>query len=113
MRCAEIPGFVLLQATQEVISRVPHTTKEEFDAAVAAAKEAFPAWRDTPVTVRARVMFNFQKLIRDNMVRVTCMLVDMNRKNNVDSGHQYEGRPKPSSNLCCCRGPSALNRVAL
>jgi acyl-CoA reductase-like NAD-dependent aldehyde dehydrogenase len=50
---------------------------------VAAAKEAFPAWRDTPVTVRARVMFNFQKLIRDNMVRVTGMLVDVLNLENV------------------------------
>lgn len=66
--CYSDRGLVNMQATQEVISRVPQTTKQEFDAAVAAAKAAFPAWRDTPVTVRARVMFNFQKLIRDNMV---------------------------------------------
>lgn len=51
------------QANQEVISRLPLTTPAEFDAAVSAAKAAFPKWRDTPVSTRARVMFKFQELI--------------------------------------------------
>ncbi|KAL2254486.1 UNVERIFIED_CONTAM: Methylmalonate-semialdehyde dehydrogenase acylating, mitochondrial, partial [Sesamum indicum] len=57
---------VLNPATQEVVSRVPLTTKEEFKSAVAAAKEAFPSWRNTPITTRQRVMFKFQDLIRKN-----------------------------------------------
>jgi malonate-semialdehyde dehydrogenase (acetylating)/methylmalonate-semialdehyde dehydrogenase len=51
-------------ATQAVVSRVPCATPDEFSAAVASAKAAFPAWRDTPVSVRQRVMFNLQHLIR-------------------------------------------------
>jgi hypothetical protein len=51
------------QATQDVISRLPETTPAEFAAAVAAAKAAFPRWRDTPVSVRARAMFKLQELI--------------------------------------------------
>ncbi|CAA6653422.1 unnamed protein product [Spirodela intermedia] len=54
-------------ATQEVVSRVPLTTEEEFKAAVYAAKRAFPAWRNTPITARQRVMFKFQELIRRDM----------------------------------------------
>ncbi len=57
------------QATQEVISRLPQTTGEEFEAAVGAARDAFPAWRQTPVPTRARVMLKLQQLIRENMVR--------------------------------------------
>ncbi|XP_011087968.1 methylmalonate-semialdehyde dehydrogenase [acylating], mitochondrial [Sesamum indicum] len=57
---------VLNPATQEVVSRVPLTTKEEFKSAVAAAKEAFPSWRNTPITTRQRVMFKLQDLIRKN-----------------------------------------------
>ena len=57
------------QATQEVISRLPETTGEEFEAAVSAAKNAFPAWRQTPVPTRARAMLKLQQLIRENMVR--------------------------------------------
>jgi len=57
------------QATQEVISRLPQTTGDEFEAAVGAARDAFPAWRQTPVPTRARVMLKLQQLIRENMVR--------------------------------------------
>lgn len=56
------------QATQEVVSRLPETTAAEFNAAVAAAKAAFPAWRATPVPTRQRVMLKFQELIRANWV---------------------------------------------
>ncbi|XP_062187138.1 methylmalonate-semialdehyde dehydrogenase [acylating], mitochondrial-like [Phragmites australis] len=54
-------------ATQEVVSRIPLTTADEFRAAVDAARTAFPGWRSTPVTARQRVMFKFQELIRANM----------------------------------------------
>ncbi|ONM52032.1 Methylmalonate-semialdehyde dehydrogenase [acylating] mitochondrial [Zea mays] len=54
-------------ATQEVVSRIPLTTADEFKAAVDAARTAFPGWRNTPVTTRQRVMFKFQELIRANM----------------------------------------------
>lgn len=52
-------------ATQKPLSRVPLTTPCEFDAAVAAAKAAFPAWRDTPVSQRQRVLFRLHALVRD------------------------------------------------
>ncbi|KAF5207976.1 Methylmalonate-semialdehyde dehydrogenase [acylating] protein [Thalictrum thalictroides] len=55
---------VLNPATQEVVSQVPLTTNEEFKAAVSAAKQAFPSWRNTPVTTRQRIMFKLQELIR-------------------------------------------------
>lgn len=60
---------VTAQANQDVVSRLPETTSAEFDAAVAAAKAAFPAWRRTAVSQRARVMLKLQQLIRENMVR--------------------------------------------
>ncbi|KAK6135467.1 hypothetical protein DH2020_030792 [Rehmannia glutinosa] len=59
---------VINPATQEVVSQVPLTTKEEFKSAVTAAKEAFPSWRNTPITTRQRIMFKLQELIRKNMV---------------------------------------------
>lgn len=58
------------KATQEVVSRLPETTGEEFDAAVRAAADAFPAWKRTPVSVRARVMFKLQQLIREQTVSI-------------------------------------------
>lgn len=49
---------------QEVVSRLPLCTAEEFNAAVASAKEAFPKWRSVPVPQRARVMFKLQAIGR-------------------------------------------------
>lgn len=39
---------VVNPATQEVLARVPFATREEMNAAVAAAKAAFATWRKTP-----------------------------------------------------------------
>ena len=60
------------QATQEVVSRVPCATQSEMNAAVEAATRAYPAWRETSVMTRQRVMFNLQHIIRENMVGVAC-----------------------------------------
>lgn len=57
-----------MQATQEVVSRMPIITNKEFEEAVQAAKDAFPAWKRTPVPHRQRIMFKFQQLIKENMV---------------------------------------------
>lgn len=45
---------------QEVVSRLPLCTAEEFNAAVQSARDAFPRWRATPVPQRARVMLKLQ-----------------------------------------------------
>ncbi|XP_027936790.1 methylmalonate-semialdehyde dehydrogenase [acylating], mitochondrial-like isoform X3 [Vigna unguiculata] len=55
---------VINPATQEVVSQVHLTTYEEFKAAVSAAKQAFPSWKNTPITTRIRIMFKLQELIR-------------------------------------------------
>ncbi len=44
-------------ANGEVIAQVPLSTKEDTDAAVAAAHAAFPAWRATPPLERSRLLF--------------------------------------------------------
>ncbi|KAG4399651.1 hypothetical protein GLYMA_08G276400v4 [Glycine max] len=55
---------VINPATQEVVSQVHLTIYEEFKAAVSAAKQAFPSWKNTPITTRQRIMFKLQELIR-------------------------------------------------
>ncbi|KAM7529380.1 hypothetical protein LguiB_032790 [Lonicera macranthoides] len=55
---------VVNPATQKVVSQVPLTSSEEFKAAVSAANQAFPSWKNTPVTTRQRIMFKLQELIR-------------------------------------------------
>lgn len=60
--------LILSQATNEIVTRVPESTQEEMDSAVAAAKEAFPAWSNSTVLSRQQVMFKFQDLIKQNLV---------------------------------------------
>jgi malonate-semialdehyde dehydrogenase (acetylating)/methylmalonate-semialdehyde dehydrogenase len=50
-------------ATGAVTGRVHLAAAADVDAAVAAAKAAFPAWADTPPIRRARVMFKFLELL--------------------------------------------------
>lgn len=54
-------------ATQEVIAKVPQTTDDEINQAVAAAQTAFQTWRKTPITTRARIFLKYQALIREHM----------------------------------------------
>jgi alpha-ketoglutaric semialdehyde dehydrogenase len=49
--------------TREVLGHVPLSTAEETRAGVAAARGAFPAWRDTPAPVRGRILFQVQALM--------------------------------------------------
>ncbi|MDG3749991.1 CoA-acylating methylmalonate-semialdehyde dehydrogenase [Pseudomonas aeruginosa] len=65
---------VVNPATQEVLARVPFATREEMNAAVAAAKAAFATWRKTPIGVRARVFLKYQQLIRENIKELAAIL---------------------------------------
>ncbi len=54
-------------ATGGVIAKVPLGLRADVDAAVAAARAAFPGWRATPVVERARAMFRFHDLLEANL----------------------------------------------
>src|SRR5205823_9165959 len=57
-------GEVFNPATGQVTKKVVFADPGLVDAAVKAAAEAFPAWRDTPVLRRARVMQKFLQLLQ-------------------------------------------------
>ena len=60
-------------ATGKLIRKVPLANTADIDAAVAAAKAAFPAWRDTPPLRRARIVARFRELLeanRDQLARI-------------------------------------------
>jgi malonate-semialdehyde dehydrogenase (acetylating) / methylmalonate-semialdehyde dehydrogenase len=52
-------------AVGDVIGRTPLSTAEDVDAAVRAAAQAFPAWRDTPVNARAQFLYKFKQLCEE------------------------------------------------
>src|SRR6187431_2773860 len=53
-------------STGDVIAECPAGGAAEVNAAVEAAAAAFPAWRETPVVERARVMFRYRQLVEEN-----------------------------------------------
>jgi len=62
---------VINPATCKTIARVPISTKEEINAAVAAANEAFPDWRRTTPLARSRILFRFKDLLEENFEEVS------------------------------------------
>ena len=61
-------------ATQELLATTPIATAGEMQAAVDAARAAFPAWSATSVSNRARVMFKLQALIRQHEEELAALL---------------------------------------
>jgi malonate-semialdehyde dehydrogenase (acetylating)/methylmalonate-semialdehyde dehydrogenase len=53
-------------ATQEVLTNVPLTTRDEVDAAVASAKKTFQNWKEVSVPNRARLMLRYQHLLKEH-----------------------------------------------
>ena len=71
-------------ATGEVIGTVPRGNAEDIAAAVAAAQDAFPAWRDTAPEERGRWLLKIAAGIRDNAEDLAMLLA-------IESGH-YLGK---------------------
>ncbi len=62
---------VVNPATGKLIARVPVSTKDEISAAIMAAKEAFPDWRRTPPTARARCMFRLKQMMEERFEEIS------------------------------------------
>jgi len=63
-------------ATGEVLAQVPLSTAADVDAAVRAAREAFPAWRATPPLERARACFELKYRLeerKDDLARLVTL----------------------------------------
>lgn len=62
---------VVNPATMTTISKVPISTKEEIDAAVQAAQEAYHDWRRTTPLARSRLLFNLKALLEENFEKAS------------------------------------------
>lgn len=65
---------IINPATQEVLGRVPFATKQEVNAAIDAAQQAFASWRQTPIQARMRIMLKLQELIRGKAKEIAKVL---------------------------------------
>lgn len=57
-----------LQATNEVVGRVPKATQGEMLAAVDSCSRAFRSWSETSILNRQQIFLRYQQLIKDNIV---------------------------------------------
>ena len=81
----ERTGKVYDPATGEVQNEVALAGAGEVDAAVAAAGEAYPAWRDTPITRRQNVMFAFRELVVQNRHEIAKLITSEHGKTEPDA----------------------------
>lgn len=61
-------------ATKSVIASVPDATKEQLDAAVAAARNAFPGWSQTPLSQRQAALIKIAEAIEENAEELMALL---------------------------------------
>jgi RHH-type proline utilization regulon transcriptional repressor/proline dehydrogenase/delta 1-pyrroline-5-carboxylate dehydrogenase len=59
----------------EVVARAACATREHAQAAVAGASQAFPAWRDTPIEVRAQLLERVAAGLSRQRLRLSAMIV--------------------------------------
>lgn len=61
-------------ATGEILARAPDATEKDLDAAVAAARNAFPAWRDRPFAERQALVGAIGTRIAENAAELSQLL---------------------------------------
>jgi malonate-semialdehyde dehydrogenase (acetylating)/methylmalonate-semialdehyde dehydrogenase len=72
----------------QVISRVPLSAGAEVDAAVRAAKKAFPKWSGLPLKERVQVFFRYKTLLEKHIDELAALVTEENGK--VDSEARAE-----------------------
>ena len=68
-----VPGDLMMSvinpATEEVLAECPRASEAQLNAAVAAAKAAFPAWAATPIDERRKIIVQMADVIEANIDR--------------------------------------------
>ncbi|MGE4651378.1 MAG: aldehyde dehydrogenase family protein, partial [Myxococcota bacterium] len=78
-------GAVFDPATGTQRARVAFADSAEVDAAVAAARAAFPAWRDTPITQRTQILFRFRSAIEEAQEELAAVIAAEHGKTRPDA----------------------------
>lgn len=71
---------VINPSNEEVIAEVLDASREDLDKAVAAAREAFPAWSSRPTEERAELLMKLADVIEKNKEELTELLMNENGK---------------------------------
>ena len=64
----------------EVISKVPLSSADVVDEAVAGAKQVFPAWAERPIKERAQVFYRYRNLLEKHFEELAALISEENGK---------------------------------
>jgi len=87
-------------STGEIQAEVPCCTPEEVEYAIQCAKEAFPAWRDTPVMKRVQVLYRFRELLNEHFDELTELCAREHGKNWAESAGDIAKVKEPLELAC-------------
>ncbi len=71
--------------TDEIVARVPLSTREEMREAITSAKAAFPAWRETPAPERGKILFRAVRIMEQQKDALARLLTREEGKALTDS----------------------------
>ena len=108
-----VPGTatidVLNPANREIIGRVPDCTRDQLDAAVAAARKAFPAWRGMPIDDRAKALQAAAGVLMAHKEELTRLLTSEQGKPYADAEFEVMGAAFWLSSFAEMRLPVTVN----
>jgi alpha-ketoglutaric semialdehyde dehydrogenase len=71
--------------TDEVVARIPLSTRQEMKEAIVAAKAAFPAWREMPAPNRGKILFTATRIMQEQKESLARLLTREEGKALKDS----------------------------
>ncbi len=78
-------GKVFNPALGQVIREVALAETKDAQAAIQAAKDAFPSWRDTSLTKRQQIMFNFREILNSSKEELAAIVTEEHGKTLPDA----------------------------
>jgi malonate-semialdehyde dehydrogenase (acetylating)/methylmalonate-semialdehyde dehydrogenase len=78
-------GKVFNPALGQVIREVSLAEAKDAKAAIQAAKDAFPSWRDTSLTKRQQIMFNFREILNSSKEELAAIVTQEHGKTLPDA----------------------------
>ncbi|MDM5147253.1 CoA-acylating methylmalonate-semialdehyde dehydrogenase [Candidatus Persebacteraceae bacterium Df01] len=83
---------VINPTNQKILAEVPLTTPAEINAAVRGAQEAQRAWREESLPTRMRLMLEYQRLLKNNLLPLAKIVAEDNGKTLEDAkGDVFRG----------------------
>jgi aldehyde dehydrogenase (NAD+) len=82
---------VLNPATEKPVGRAPAASREQLDEAVAAARAAFPSWRDRPLSERQALVIQLAQRLTDNVGGLKRLLTAEQGKPHQDAEAEVRG----------------------